>query len=216
MNIPGAKLVGAVLLAALVLAGCGKDKAKEYFDAEEAKEKAQKEETSPAKQPELDLESLIGAEKKKDDGIPPPVFVDVREATTKFDDGTPKVVCSVKYFSDGSTIRHGKYVEWYPNGKKFKEGQYEDGKKVGQWTVYFDDGKKAKSGTYKNDACDGVWTYWSPDGNKQREESYRQGVRHGAWIRWHPNGQKASECTYTDGKRDGKETRWDKDGNELR
>lgn len=211
----GLSVVGLLALALVVPAGCGKDRAKEYFDSLEKKDKDEeqgKADSGPAaRRPEIDLTELTAPKKKPDDGIPPPKLVDVREIREDRPDGT-RVAASVKYFSDASTIRHGPYTEWYPNGKKFKEGRYEDGKKVGEWVVYSDDGKRAKTGAYKDDVCEGVWTYWRSDGSKQRQESYLNGDRDGPWILWHENGQKASEANYVKGKLDGRVIAWDKDG----
>jgi len=200
-------------LALLLPAGCGKDRGKEYFDALEQKEAEAKAGSKSGSQgPEIDLSELTAPKPKPDDGVPPPKLVDTREIREDYADGTIRVACGVKYYSDGSTVKHGPYTEWHPNGTKFKEGQYEDGKMIGEWTFYFDDGKKAKSGSYKaNEAC-GVWTYWRPDGSKHREESYRDGNRHGPWTVWHANGQKAIEEHYVDDKLDGKRIAWDKDG----
>jgi antitoxin component YwqK of YwqJK toxin-antitoxin module len=200
-------------LALLLSAGCGGDKAKEYFEAQEKKEQTKDDSGSASQEPGIDLEELMAPKPKPDDGIPPPKLVDVREIRENYPDGPIRVACSVKYYSDASTVRHGPYTEWYSNGKKFAEGRYADGKKVGEWTYYsFDDGKKAKTGSYKNGLCDGVWTYWRDDGSKQREERYASGDRDGRWVLWHKNGQKAVEENYVHGKLDGKRITWDKDG----
>lgn len=215
MKIPCLSVVGLLALALLLPAGCGKDRATKYFESlekkQEAKEQDKADSGTAARQPEIDLKALTAPKKKPDDGVPPPKLVDIREVREERPDQT-RVAASVKYFSDASTIKHGPYTEWYPNGKKFKEGRYEDGKQVGEWVTYSNDGKKAKSGAYKDGVCDGVWTFWRPDGSKQRQESYRNRDRDGAWIVWHANGQKASEANYVKGKLDGRVFTWDKDG----
>jgi antitoxin component YwqK of YwqJK toxin-antitoxin module len=206
------------LLAAV--AGCGQeDRAKEYFEAEE--QKAKDAEAGPAtasREPDLDLKALIPPKKPIDNSIPPPKLVDVREVRDDFPDGSMRVVRSVKHFSDNSQVNHGPYTEWWPSGKKFKEGSYEDGKEDGNWVYYYDDGTKAKSGSYKNGKLDGVWTYWRPDskdgkdGKPDRQEEYKLGARHGAWIRWHDNGKKAAESHLVDGVPDGDQFEWYKNG----
>ena len=213
MKTSGLIVVGSLALALLLSAGCGRDRGQEYFDEQEKKEQAKADPDSASQGPDIDLAELMAPRHKPDDGIPPPKLVDIREIREDYPDGTIRVACSAKYFSDGSTVRHGPCTGWHPNGKKFEEGRYEDGKRIGEWTFYSDDGKKAKNGSYKKgEVCDGVWTYWRPDGTKQREESYLNGIRHGPWTRWHASGQKAAEENYVNGKLDGKRIAWDKDG----
>ena len=218
MKTTSMRVVCWLAVALLLSAGCGKDSAKEYFDSQERKEKGQPEvdSGSASQGPEIDLTELTAPKKKRDDGVPPPMLVDAREIRENYPDGTIRLARSVNYYSDASTVNHGPYTEWHPNGKKFKEGRYEDGKQVGEWIWYSDDGNKLKSGAYKKGVCDGVWTHWRSDGNKRREESYLNGARHGRWITWHDNGQMASEANYVDGKLDGKAIAWDKDGKKTR
>lgn len=232
-------LAVAVLWCAGFLAGCGRDRAAEFFDEQERQEREKAEGTKPAPAaPEVDLKTLITPKPVQDDSIPPPILVDVRTLREDYQDGTIRVERSVRYFSDGSTVNHGPYTAWHPNGKKHYEGRYEDGKRVGEWTYYMDDGVKTKSGTYKDGQLDGVWTFWLPGKPEQlsRREEYRKGARHGKWTywdaegrklreesyaanepdgewtEWHPNGKPKSQVHFKQGKRDGKAVTWDEQG----
>ncbi|MCS7305354.1 MAG: toxin-antitoxin system YwqK family antitoxin [Thermoguttaceae bacterium] len=192
--------------------GCGKDRAKEFF-AEQERLEQEKQTPPPPDSPtvsELDLKKLLEPKPKVDPSIPPPKLVDIRTLEEKFPDGKLRIRRTVKYFSDNSTVNHGPYTEWHPNGQKFCEGRYEDGKRVGEWTYYYEDGSKAKMGTYKDGQLDGLWTYWSqgqPD-KPIRQEEYRAGQRHGKWITWNEQGQKIREETYAHNQLEGPVTEW--------
>ena len=41
-----------------------------------------------------------------------------------------------------------KHIEYYPNGNKKEEGNYKDGKQVGNWTWYNEDGSLKKVKEY--------------------------------------------------------------------
>ncbi|HPP52728.1 MAG TPA: hypothetical protein PK777_07255, partial [Thermoguttaceae bacterium] len=196
----------AVLLC-LFLSGCGKDRAEEFF-AEQERQEQEKEKTttSPtAAGPEVDLKNLLTPKPKADPSIPPPKLVDVRTLRDTFPNGKVRIERTVKYFSDASTVNHGLYTEWHPNGQKFCEGKYEDGRRVGEWVYYYEDGAKAKMGTYKDGQLDGVWTYWRPGQPDKpiRQEEYQAGQRHGKWIYWNEQGQKLREETYVQNQLDG-------------
>ena len=64
--------------------------------------------------------------------------------------------------------KHGTWIEWYPNGKKKLEAQYDHNVAVGKFT------------------------WWYENGQKQAEVEYSAGVLDGMWITWHPNGLKES------------------------
>jgi len=231
---------GLALLGILLLAGCGgDDSADQYFqeiDKQEAKDAETTKQTGSA-EPEVVLPEIpLEPEPRELDGVPPPKLAGIRELRETYSDDTPRVVRRVKFYTDDSTVNHGNYTEWHPNGQKSCEGEYSDGKRGGVWTYWFEDGKKAKSGRYKDGKPSGNWTYWRPDGTKDREESYRDGkrhgrsifynekgkpkqqgeyndgLRHGTWTRWFDSGQKAAEGHYVNGKLHGTQTVWFENG----
>jgi antitoxin component YwqK of YwqJK toxin-antitoxin module len=203
-----------LVAASVLLVGCRH--ATDEEPAEQQTAEPQDNSGSGSREPDNTLSELIGSGKRPDNGIPPAKLVDVRDLTEKFDDGTVRVARKVKYFSDGSTVNHGAYTEWYDEGEKFMEGSYEDGKRVGLWTFYREDGRKAKAGGYKDNLPDGTWTYWAADGSKQREENYRDGRKDGTWTTWYSNGQKQSELHFADGQQDGEQFFWYESGKPAR
>jgi len=196
----------------VVSGGCGRDRAQEFF-AEQERLEREKPKPLPAtvpSAPDLDMKKLLAPNQKTDFSIPPPKLVDVRRLEEKFPDGKIRLQRTVKYFSDASTVNHGPYTEWHPNGQKFCEGRYEDGRRVGEWIYYYEDGTKAKMGTYKDGQLEGRWTYWAQGRPEQpiRQEEYQAGHRHGTWIYWNEQGQKLREENYAQNRLDGPVTEW--------
>ena len=48
------------------------------------------------------------------------------------------------------SVRVGKWTWWHPNGKVFQQGEYSNGKKVGQWVVYYEDETLCAKEDYEN------------------------------------------------------------------
>ena len=69
--------------------------------------------------------------------------------------------------------KHGRWVEWHPNGKLKTEGTYVDGKMEGRWVSYFDTGVKQLEGDYRGGLKHGLWTQYYEEGQKNREEVHR-------------------------------------------
>ncbi len=86
-----------------------------------------------------------------------------------------------QYFQDKNfTIAHGPSRSWSDDGQVWKEGNYKDGKKQGQWTEYslFSDPKKKETSTgmYKRGLRHGQWTTTNSDGKIILEEYYQDGT----------------------------------------
>lgn len=47
-------------------------------------------------------------------------------------------------------IENGKISIWYENGQIFRQGEYENGKRIGKWFEWNEKGKKTKNAEYKN------------------------------------------------------------------
>ncbi len=60
-----------------------------------------------------------------------------------------KEVYSAYIDSRGRLVMHGSYINYYANGKKYIEANYEHGKLQGQFKLYSIDGASADVGTYR-------------------------------------------------------------------
>ena len=108
-------------------------------------------------------------------------------------------------------MKKDKFIEYYPNGMKWREVTFKDGKEDGFWTQWYENGQKRKGVTFKDGRKDGLCTYWYKSGQKSGEKNYKDGELDGSFTKWYKNGEKKSERTYKDGKRVS-ERIWNKDG----
>jgi len=55
------------------------------------------------------------------------------------------------YKYDANIVPTGEWVEYYDNGQKKSEGDYENGKRINKWKYYDSDGRKDHTDEYKAD-----------------------------------------------------------------
>ena len=88
-------------------------------------------------------------------------------------------------------IRHGLYQQWYINGQKRFECNYDAGN------------------------VEGLAQQWHENGQIYYECNYVADKREGLYQEWHANGQKQIECNYVAGIIEGLVPKWDKDGKKI-
>jgi antitoxin component YwqK of YwqJK toxin-antitoxin module len=168
---------------------------------------------------------------------PPASLVEKRVDSDKYPDGKLRYERQIARYSDDHYVSDGFYHEFYPNGEKFVEGQYKNGRQDGQWTYYHENGKVqrtvnfsggqpdgnweifnaegvvvAKRG-YKAGKRDGTWVVFDESGKQPlREETYADGKADGTWKVWYPSGQQKTEIGIKAGVRDGRYAEWDEKG----
>lgn len=59
----------------------------------------------------------------------------------------------------------GRWIYFYQNGQKQKEGSLHLNKKLGAWIFYYENGQKKAEGFYEDDDKIGEWKYWNEDGS---------------------------------------------------
>jgi antitoxin component YwqK of YwqJK toxin-antitoxin module len=130
----------------------------------------------------------------------------------------------------------GTWTNWYINGQKCDETQYENGRYNGLLTHFYDngqesykqhyingvpdgpgvgwyrEGQKMYAGQYRNGKQEGKWIHWFSNGEKQSESNFKDGVFDGLWAGWYENGQMRYEMNYKDGVQHGMEAGWDERG----
>lgn len=169
---------------------------------------------------------------------PPASRVEKRVDSGKYDDGQVRYEREIVRYSDNHFVADGYYREFYPNGQKFAEGQYKNGRQEGTWTYWYDNGQINRKANYKNGQPDGSWEIYNTDGaiiakrgfkngrrdgtwvvyddtGKQQlhEEQYADGKADGVWKVWNASGQQRSQMTFRAGKKDGPAAEWDDEGN---
>ena len=134
-----------------------------------------------------------------------PKLVVEQEKIERFADGQIRRRFDARIYDNNEIVFHGRYVEYYPNGKRFKQGMYVEGKQDGVWGYWHDNGRIAKKGKFILGEHDGVWIYKTNRGYLRRQESYKNGLKDGLWIVYgRKPGTKVREENWKDGKRHGK------------
>lgn len=147
------------------------------------------------------------------DAPPPASRVEKRVDSAKYDDGKVRYEREIVRYSDNHFVADGYYREFYPNGQKFAEGQYKDGRQDGAWTYWYDDGKVNRKANYKDGQPDGSWEVYNAEGAIVAKRGFKNGKRDGTWVVYDAAGkQKLREEPYADGKADGTWKVWDDSG----
>ena len=97
-------------------------------------------------------------------------------------------------WEEKSTVYHGPWKSWYPNGQKARHITYKDGKREGAFTTWHENGQKIEEGTFKDDKRDGAYTEWHENGQKKSEGTFRDGQMVGLWILYNEDGTERSRA----------------------
>ena len=105
---------------------------------------------------------------------------------------------------DASGFRQGPWKEFYESSELYAEGNYKDGKRVGEWKFYYKDGKPEQSGKYNNNGRpEGVWRWFYESGNLKREEMMKDGKPDGSYRELSDSGQIIIKGDFADGEEEG-------------
>jgi antitoxin component YwqK of YwqJK toxin-antitoxin module len=119
----------------------------------------------------------------------------VEETIEKYADGSPKVVRFYK--DDGDKKEFFKECLYYPNHKKYMEGEYKNSKREGLWVSWFQNGNKWSEGSFKAGLNDGKRIIYYETGKKYIEGTYKDGEKIGVWRFYDENGKIIKEENYS-------------------
>jgi len=102
---------------------------------------------------------------------------------------------------DGQPVKEGPFTLYFPNGSKMIEGNYHDGKQVGEWTTWYQNGQRSAIDQFQAGLQDGLHLSWYDNGQPAAQGNYVNGQREGIWKRWDPNGFRNWEETWKDDKK---------------
>lgn len=111
---------------------------------------------------------------------------------------TRQLVISQTFLDQSMTIAHGPSKTWWDDGTPSSEGNYENGKKVGDWINW--SWKNKSMGKYLNDQQNGLWVETDSLGNKRSEITFSAGKRNGPFKDWNATGELVREGTYVNNK----------------
>ncbi len=128
--------------------------------------------------------------------------------------------------TDSNGFRQGLWKKQQPNGQLLYEGNFKDGKPVGEWKRYhpggqvkaiinyqqnsdsaftqlFDKyGKKVAEGNYVNQKKEGNWVYFS--GNRKiAEEQFKLGLKNGTSLNYYDTGEMMEKTDWVNGLQHG-------------
>ena len=93
------------------------------------------------------------------------------------------------YQEIGTKTQHGGVNTWYENGQSQMQGQFDSGKRTGQWNWWHANGQRRSSGRFDADEKVGPWTWWHPNGMKAVEGNYEHDQPAGVWNWWDDQGR---------------------------
>ena len=99
----------------------------------------------------------------------------------------------------------GFWKEFHPNGELKSEGEYKDGKRIGDWKFYHSNKKTEQIGKYdKKGNAQGVWKWYYESGNLLREENYANNLREGLMTEYGDTGAVITKGEFVEGQKEGK------------
>lgn len=126
--------------------------------------------------------------------------------------------------TDTNGLRQGIWQKKQANGRPIYEGEFKDGKPVGEWKRYHSGGqvkaeiiykgdtaqtvlydvwrKKVAEGNYVNQKKEGVWSIYR-ENEKIAEETFKNGIKHGVSRRFYDTRQVMEETDWVNGKQEG-------------
>jgi antitoxin component YwqK of YwqJK toxin-antitoxin module len=130
-----------------------------------------------------------------------------------------QVVKTESFFIDisGDKVYQGTQIEWFNFERKQKrlETHYVKGKLDGRLTEWYPNGKKAREGNWEQGVQTGCWTEWQPAGEKASECTYRAGKIVGSKLYWIGSGRPIREDRYDDQGNLHEVTTWFQDGQKM-
>ena len=122
----------------------------------------------------------------------------------KYNPDTKQMTDFYKYTSDALTRKDGECAEWWDNGNKKLEGQYEMGEQAGEWNYYnATTGLKSASGFYRKNVKEGVWKFFNTtSGNIMMQNNYTNDDKNGPFMIFDDNGSIVGKGRYFNGDLD--------------
>jgi antitoxin component YwqK of YwqJK toxin-antitoxin module len=137
--------------------------------------------------------------------------------------------------TDSNGLRQGLWKKQQPNGRLMYEGNFKDGKPVGEWKRYHEGGqvkaainyqldsdsaytqlfdkfgKKMAEGNYIDQKKEGSWIYFLGN-RKVAEEQFKAGLKNGISIKYYDTGELMEEADWVNGNQEGNHKIFYKEG----
>ena len=97
----------------------------------------------------------------------------------------------------------GLWKEYHPNGQLKSQGEYKDGKRIGEWIFYYPNGQIEQKGKYdKKGRAQDVWKWYYEDGKLLREETYVDDLRDGLMTEYNDTGTVITKGEFIEGQKE--------------
>ncbi|MFN3801665.1 toxin-antitoxin system YwqK family antitoxin [Belliella pelovolcani] len=115
----------------------------------------------------------------------------------------PRMIWEEGQFKNGRKV--GEWKAYFPGSKTLESEKFYDerGNKVGTWTFYYENKRTARIEKYENDIPVGTWEEFFPNRNLAKRKTYELGVPVGEYIEYHSDGSVSVSGQYKGGVKDG-------------
>lgn len=122
----------------------------------------------------------------------------------KYNPDTKQMTHFYKYTTSALTKKDGECAEWWDNGNKKLEGQFEMGEQTGEWNYYdATSGLKSANGFYRKNVKEGVWKFFNTtSGNIMMQNNYTNDNKNGPFMIFDDNGNIIGKGRYFNGDLD--------------
>ena len=104
---------------------------------------------------------------------------------------------------DSLNNKTGKWIYYWENGSKKKEGFYSKNQKEREWKYFYRNGNIQQKGTYIKNLPNGLWEWWYENNTKRRTEEYLNGRENGIVEEYDTNGTIITRGEFAYGEREG-------------
>ena len=117
---------------------------------------------------------------------------------------TKQITDFYTYTTATFTKKDGKCAEWWDNGNKKLEGQYEMGEQADEWSYYdATTGLKSAAGFYRKNVKEGSWKFFNTtSGNIMMQNNYTNNDKNGPFMVFDDNGSIVGKGRYFNGELD--------------
>lgn len=102
----------------------------------------------------------------------------------------------VWYLKDTKTPYSGKFIDYFLNGKMWRDGTLKNGVVDGIRTVYYPNGNKSYFRNYLNGVSEGYSEEYFPNGNLKQKGSFKNGKDDGLWQEFYSTGAIKRQSTF--------------------
>lgn len=88
----------------------------------------------------------------------------------RWPDGKRKIDAVVYLNEAEEVVYQGSYQTWHERGKRFEDGKYEHGIRVGKWTIRDEKGRLKERGHYVDGYRIGEWSIYERDENDKAQK----------------------------------------------